>query len=261
MSKILKAPNFLGKIFIANCAFTMEETSMKMLSTILSLMIFSTLQLCAKEVVITPTNSDSFIIDVEPSAPFLEVVEQIQGHLAEMDNGMVEEGEEISFSYALGFPGIFAKKAKTATTRNYNSNVTASEKENIRFIIRSLAKYNWAQLAKEESSLKRAGDKINHVHPLRFLQTVFTDEELKVGIYVIRNKSLVWGEYYDGLKKSLNEESDSNNFLQFLPDFASKVGVNLQAILPFAQTRQWNALIEVLIQSIPRQGNPDRYDM
>lgn len=224
-----------------------------------SLMVFSNFALDAKEVIVTPSEGESFVLDVEPTAPFLEIFEQIQERLVERDRG--GDKEEVSFSYSLGFPGIYAKKGKPASVRNYYANVTPSEKENIRFIIRSLAKYNWAQLAKEESSLKRAGDKINHVHPLRFLQTVFTDEELKVGIHVIRNKSLVWGEYYDGIRKSLNDETDLNNLLQFLPDFAHHVGVHLDSLLPYAQSRQWSALIDILIQSLPRQGNPDRYDM
>ena len=193
------------------------------------------------------------------------MIEQIESYMIqsdqEIDFSNFDGDKEISFSYTLGFPGIFAKKGKQKVTRNYSAAVTSTEKENIRHIIRSLAKHNWAQLAKSESTLKKTGDKINHIHPLKFLQTVFTDEELKVGLYVIRNKSLVWGEYYDGLKKSLNEESDANNMVQFVPDFANNVGVNVHAILPYIQSRQWNVLIDTLINSLPRQGNPDRYDM
>lgn len=241
---------------------------MKIFSTFFSgIIILSSLfllQVDAKEVVVTSAEGENLIIDVDANTPFLEVIEQIQTYLApsmyDSDVNLDEE-KEISLSYSLGFPGIFVKKGKQKATRNYAAPVTSTEKENIRLIIRSLAKHNWAQLAKEESSLKRAGDKINHVHPLRFLQTVFTDEELKVGLYVIRNKSIVWGEYYDGLKKSLNEESDLNNIVQFTPDFANNVGINLNSILPYVQTRQWNAVIDILINSIPRQGNPDRYDM
>lgn len=246
---------------------------MKFFSTVfIGILVLSGLflfRLNALEVVVTPSCGESFIFDVGPDDSFLEVVEQIQGYLtdSEFTDGEeandLEENDEITLSYAVGFPGIFAKKGnqKGKGARNYGSPVSSKEKEDIRYIIRSLAKYNWAQLAKEESSLKKAGDKINHIHPLRFLQCVFTDEELKVGLFVIRNKSLVWGQYYDGLKKSLNDESDLNNLVQFTPDFANKVGINVNAILPYVQSRQWSALIDVLINSLPRDGNPDRYDM
>jgi hypothetical protein len=234
-----------------------------------SIFIFTGLfipQLKAFEVVVTPTSGESYVMDVEPTAPFLDVVEQIQNKLLTSSsvntvNSIKMENNDISISYDIGFPSIFATKGKSIGPRNYGLPVSATEKENIRYIIRSLAKYNWAQLAKEEPSLKKAGDKINHIHPFRFLQCVFTDEELKVGLFVIRNKSLVWGQYFDGLKDSLNDESNLNNLVQFTPDFANNVGINIYSILPYAQTRQWGLLIDTLINTIPRQGNPDRYNL
>ncbi len=235
---------------------------MKIFSMIFLFFMSLTLsQLMAKEIVVTPPSGESFVMDVEPHESFFKVFEQIQSHLVEYDDVQENENNELSLSYSIGVPGIFANKSRQRSPRNYGVPVSSTEKENIRFIIRSLAKHNWAQLAKEEPSLKRTGDKINHVHPFRFLQCVFTDEELKAGLFVIRNKSLVWGEYYDGLKKSLNDESDLNNLIQFTPDFANNVGINVHAILPYVQTRQWSALIDTLINSIPRTGNPDRYDM
>ncbi len=219
----------------------------------------------AKEVVVTSTEGESFIIEVDSETPFFEVVELIQCYTGDakyiLEENSLKENEGLSFSYTVGFPGISVRKAKYKGPRKYEALVTANEKENIRFIIRSLARHNWSQLAKEESSLKKTGDKINHIHPLRFLQAVFTDEELKVGLYVIRNKSLVWGEYYDGLKKSLNEESDLNNLAQFIPDFANNLGLDVADVLPYTQSRQWSGLIDLLIQRLPRDGNPNRYDM
>lgn len=225
------------------------------------------LPLNATEVVVTPSSGESFIIDVEPTAPFLEVVEEIQNYLVdsplieESNSTNLHENDGIIFSYSVGLPGIFAKKGDQKGPRNYGAPVSSGDKEKISYIILSLAKYNWMQLAKEESSLKKVGKQIENIHPFRFLQCIFTDEKLKAGLFVIRNKNLVWGDYYDGLRKSLNEESDLNNLVQFTPDFANKVGVNVNTILPYVQTRQWSTLIDVLINSIPREGNPDRYDM
>lgn len=241
---------------------------MKIFSTgLLSLFLFSiALFLNASEVVITPSHGESFILDIEPTASFLEVVGEIQNHLIVSELNGLNEGytdlnKEMSFSYTLGLPGIFASKVKPKGPRNYLAPATESEKEGIRYVVRCLAKYNWTQLAKEQSSLKKTGDKIHHVHPLRFLQVIFTEEEMKAGIYVVRNKSLVWGDYYNGMRKSLDEESDNNNLLQFVPDFANNIGVNVHTIMPLIQNRQWTALVDTLISNIPRQGNPDRYGM
>lgn len=240
---------------------------MKIFSTVLVglFILLSHFNLSAEDVILTSSDGESFVVDLETSKPFSQVLEELKTLLViqqEGDQTDSNPAEEITIIYKLGQPSIYASKgSKQKGPRNYASPASGSEKENIRYVIRSLAKYNWTQLAKEESALRKAGDKINHVHPLRFLQCIFTDEELKAGIYVIRNKNLVWGDYYEGMKRSLNEESDNNNLIQFAPDFALQVGVDLNAIMPYLQARQWAGLVDLLIASIPRQGNPDRYGM
>lgn len=236
---------------------------------VLSLSYFS--YLSALDMRVADPCGNSFLIQVDENTPFLEVIEGIQAQLVELDiaqktagsylNGS-EANPELSFNYTIGIPEICVNKGKHKVTRNYSRPVKTDEKNNIRYVIRSLAKYNLAQLAREKSSLERAGDKINHLHPFRFLQCIFTDEELKAGLHAIRKKGgYVWSNYYDGMKSSLNEEFDKDNLIQFTCDFADNVGVNVNEILPYVQARQWSNLVDVLINSIPRQGNPQRYDM
>ncbi|WP_213155695.1 hypothetical protein [Neochlamydia sp. AcF65] len=236
---------------------------------VFSLSYFSYLP--ALDMRVAARDGSNFIIQVDENIPFLEVIEGIQAQLAELDIAQemaglyfnsLEASPELSFNYTIGIPEICVNKGKHKVLRNYSSPVSAEEKNNIRYVIRSLAKYNLAQLAREKSSLERAGDKINHLHPFRFLQCIFNDEELKAGLHAIRKKGgYVWSNYYDGMKSSLNEELDKDNLIQFTSDFADNVGVNVNEILPYVQARQWSNLVDVLINSIPRQGNPQRYDM
>lgn len=208
----------------------------------------------AKDILITASSGESFIMDVEASTPFLDVVEQIECFVG-------DSGTELEMSYTLGLPHFSKKPKSQKGPRNFANPVSPAEKESIRYILTSLAKYNWIQLAKEESSLKKTGDKIDHIHPFRFLECVFTDEELKAALHAVRNKSLVWGNYYDGMRDSLSDESDANNLVQFVPDFANRVGVNINDILPLVQSRQWSVFINYLIDTVPRQGGSGRYDM
>nr|MBS4171141.1 Uncharacterized protein [Neochlamydia sp. AcF95]NGY95182.1 hypothetical protein [Neochlamydia sp. AcF84] len=236
---------------------------------VFSLSYFSYLP--ALDMRVAARDGSNFIIQVDENIPFLEVIEGIQAQLAELDIAQemagsyfnsLEDSPELSFNYTIGIPEICVNKSKHKVLRNYSTPVTTEEKNNIRYVIRSLAKYNLAQLAREKSSLERAGDKINHLHPFRFLQCIFNDEELKAGLHAIRKKGgYVWSNYYDGMKSSLNEELDKDNLIQFTSDFADNVGVNVNEILPYVQARQWSNLVDVLINSIPRQGNPQRYDM
>jgi hypothetical protein len=235
------------------------KTVMNITLSLFTLLTLGVMEVQGKEILVVPESGDSFVVDVDPDASYPETMEEIHAYLIGINEA--DPQDEVSLSYMMGLPVVAVNKASKKGGRNYGSPVTSAEKKEIRYIITSLAKYNWIQLAKEESSLKKAGDKINNVHPFRFLQCIFTDEELKSAIYVVRNKSLVWSDYFNGLKKSMNEEFDVNNLIQFTPDFANNVGVNVNSILPSVQSRQWAALVDTLINTIPRQGNPSRYDM
>jgi hypothetical protein len=211
----------------------------------------------AEDLVIRSEDGEEYVLDVDKDASFFEVMNDIHYLLGEKE----DSAKEFSFNYDRGLPTLGKKSKNKSVVRNYGLPVSSADKQQIRYIITSLAKYNWMQLAKEESSLKKAGDKIAHVHPFRFLQCIFTDEEMKAAIFVVRNKSLVWGDYFSGLKKSMNEESDINNVIQFTPDFAAQVGISLDSILPFVQNRMWSELVDTLINTLPRQGDPGRYNI
>lgn len=147
--------------------------------------------------------------------------------------------------------------------RDYSVAVTASEKANIGYIVTTLGHSVLAKIATSRSSLKKAGDKINHIHPLRFLMCVFTEEEFKAGFHGIYSRGgRIWNQFFDGLKNSLNEEASRDNMrLEFIQDFAGAVGVDVNQILSSIANQQWNDFIQVLLVQIPRKGNPDRYDM
>lgn len=230
------------------------------LSTFLLLNLFS---LQSEELVITPKDGETFSLKIDSSEPFDEVIDQIQDCLNQQD---IEEAtvlisdEASSNSFSMLIPRNYETKEKNHKARDYSSPVTKEEKENISLIICSLANYNKKDLLTNRSHLKSVGDKIRHIHPFRFLECVFTDEELKVNLSVIRHKEMVWDKYYKGLKKSLMEESQRKNLEPFIHDFAARIGVNALDILPFIRGNQWNEFIDFLINGIQRTGDPDRYD-
>lgn len=152
---------------------------------------------------------------------------------------------------------------KATRTRNYYTSISSHEKKDIRYIITTLANDSLASIGTSRSSLKKAGERIDHIHPLRFLVTAFSDEELKVGIHAIRSRGgLVWDEFSSGLIKSLKEESSRQNIQpEFIQDFAAQLGLNTSLIVPPIQESRWKDLINLLIDSIPRANDPNRYHM
>lgn len=146
-----------------------------------------------------------------------------------------------------------------ASTRDYFGEVTSEDKSHLAYLINSLANKSYLSLLIIRHSIQSAGDKTAHIHPLRFLLTIFSDEELKVGM---RNmKGIPWDEFSKGIKDSLEEEKGKNNILpEHIDHFASSLNLNKQEISGLINRRDWDRLFTIL-KDIPRQGNYKRYDM
>ncbi|MBA3814915.1 MAG: hypothetical protein H0X29_00010 [Parachlamydiaceae bacterium] len=169
----------------------------------------------------------------------------------------------ITLEIAVNENKILVKSSRQqSTNRNYNIPVTQSEKDDLAYITTTLARNSLPSLATSKSSLKKAGDRIDHLHPLRFLMIIFTDEELKANISALRSRGWVWDKFYSGLEGSLKEESRKNNMNnEFIVDFANCVGINVTLIQGAIQEKRWKEFVNTLIDTVPRSGNPTRYDM
>lgn len=157
--------------------------------------------------------------------------------------------------------GVSAGSKKT-TWRDYTSSASKQDKKDIYYIVTTLANDSLISIASSRSSLKKAGERIDYLHPLRFLMVIFTHEELKAGAHAIRDRGgLTWDGFTDGIIGSLKEESAKNNVLQFAPDFAKKVKIDPALILPSLEKGKWSDFVNILIDKIPRAIDPNRYDM
>lgn len=146
--------------------------------------------------------------------------------------------------------------------RNYFAQLSQKEKDDIRFILTTLANNSVVKIATYRSSLKKAGDRVDHIHPFRFLQCIFTNEDLKVCIRNIQGKSWVWGEFLEGITSSLREETQKNNLRpEYLVDFATILGIDVDAVYQSYLNNQWEEMVNILINIVPRTGITDRYDI
>ncbi len=153
-----------------------------------------------------------------------------------------------------------AKKTVRDYYRKKDEKKEKEEKKDLSDIVKALAYDSWSSLLSQKSSLKGKGRNIEHVHPFRFLETVFRNEELKAGIHAIRDRGKwVWSDFIGGLTGSLNEEANNQNLLPFTSDFAKNIHFSEQRILPLLKERKWVEFVNLLIDEIPREINPDRY--
>ncbi len=145
--------------------------------------------------------------------------------------------------------------------RDYFAPLTANEIGDIRHIVTSLANRSLIHLLANRGEFEAAGDRVDHVHPLKFLMVIFTDEELKVCVRNMRGRGWVWGSFASGLTDSLATESSIDNLrIEHIYDFASTVEIDPNMIVPSVEQKKWEEFINLLIEHVPRKGDHGRYD-
>lgn len=103
----------------------------------------------------------------------------------------------------------------------------------------------------KQDHLEELGAQINHVHPLKFLATIFSDPYLKGCMISVWNDYFKKGRFMGGLVPNLTREAEKGKLDQYIPDFAADVGVNLEQIRPFFESRDWDNLVYFLIHANP----------
>lgn len=206
------------------------------------------------------TDAEEFLFDVRPEETISDLVDRASPLLENSDYIVLEvskkrdsfrfwDREARSQGHFLGHP------------RNYLAEVTSSEKRDIHFIVTTLANKSLLAIAKAKGDLEIAGDRIDHIHPLNFLLTVFSSSELAVGVRNIRGKGWVWHQFIGGLKDTLSAESSIDNLkYSYVDDFARQLEVNVIKIQAYIETQNWDGLIDLLIAEKKRSGDQNRYD-
>lgn len=207
----------------------------------------------ATDVVVRTQDGEELVVDVDPRENFFAALENI-----ECLYGMPSRDFVIDYCSAHYDSGLYAK----GVNRVYENPIPSKDKKEIAYIVTTLAKSSLPKLLSQKSSLKKAGDRVAHVHPLSFLLAIFTDEELKVGVSVIRGRSFVWSDFYGGLAESFNDEVRKGNVRSDqIIDFSHQLCVDSSHVNGYIAEQRWSDLVDYLITTLPREGNPDRYDM
>lgn len=239
--------------------------------------LMTAVPLFAKEVVVEGKDGECYVVEVGSEESFEHVVAKIGECLiavnAASDEAFpppeaphimpVEPSIPVPFRLLVSSEGKISAELqrKQTSARNYNASLDSSKRDDIAYIVKTLANSSLVKIKKSESSLKKAGDRVDGVHPLQFLACIFGDEELKVSMRNLHGRSWVWKRFLNGLTGSLGEENALGNLLPFASDFAGKVSIDVQRILPSLQSGQWESFINILIKEIPRKGDSGRYNM
>lgn len=217
-----------------------------------------TCSLTGAEVVLEGDAGETLTFEVPPEASFVNVLETIQQQMHALD-----DSDESIFEMTIldGERLVVSKSKGKSDKRDYFAPLTQSNIDDINFIVKTLATHSKIGLAGYESSLKKAGKNIDKVHPLRFLQCIFTSEELKGYASVIRgNGGYIWKKFLGGFVKTFKEEMKAGNVPEnFILDFASQIKIDVNLIYPAYKAQNWDEFVGALISSVQPPQDSDRY--
>ncbi len=130
--------------------------------------------------------------------------------------------------------------------RPYFKDLNTAEKGHISYIVTTLATTYQPILLLKMGKLERAGEKIRHVHPLRFFHHVFTNQELTQHLKTMKGSSMVWSSFWSQFKESLIKEATEGEMTTAIAqDFAKKVAS--EGVASPIEQRDWDAMIHLLL--------------
>ncbi|GAB4189476.1 MAG: hypothetical protein Tsb0015_10190 [Simkaniaceae bacterium] len=146
--------------------------------------------------------------------------------------------------------------AKAAANEDYSKNTNAesvepfyklaiseTDKINVSKLIKKLADRNVIELLWHKKEMTRLGDKIEHLHPLRFIGYIYSRPDLIKCMKTISQNSFKWHAFVDGFAGGMDKEAKRNNLIAYLPGFCRETGAEENAIRNFISKHQWEELL------------------
>ncbi|MBF5060242.1 hypothetical protein [Candidatus Neptunochlamydia vexilliferae] len=135
----------------------------------------------------------------------------------------------------------------------YNLSLTPSDQSNISKIIKAMGDLGWVGLLKEKRAMEKIGDKVVHVHPLRFLSYIVTNPSLKKRLPkimkdVFKRKGFLngYGKRV-GFSQRMTHELHRGNMMQYVPGFARSIGVSQGLIMHYLDNHDWEGLVRAVM--------------
>ncbi|MFA6916228.1 MAG: hypothetical protein WC222_07510 [Parachlamydiales bacterium] len=204
--------------------------------------IFCVIELGGVEVIFSDQRGVESTLEIDGTTPIYLMNAHIENHL-----GANVKNVQMMVDY-----NTDKAAAVTKDFRDYYTPVTPTEVEKINYIVKTLGTKAKIQLFWDKSSLDKTGDQIRHLHPLKFLTVILTNQDNIKYIRIIRDKGRVWDNFGGELKGSLKEEAAKDNLkYEYVADFAEKIKVDINLIWPDVQNKKWTAFVDKVIYQVP----------
>lgn len=245
--------------YVKKKIYSWGNMTSRLFSLFLLLASFTIPAVHAEEILVRTPAGHTLTVEVTPEASFADVMRDLKQQMLEVDSTVIPEG-----TLVMDFMGGYTLSTarRISQPRDYYRMMTPNEVEDLSYIVKTLATSSWARLLKDKSSIKKAGDRVDHIHPLRSLLTIFSSTELRGAIFTVRDRSKIWKEFYSGLSDRLNQEAAIGNVtMEQIQDFSARLGISPDLIAPALQGQRWDDFASILFDNLPRGGNTGRYDI
>lgn len=116
-------------------------------------------------------------------------------------------------------------------------------------VVSTTANENILWLFAHKEKMNRMGDSITHVHPLKFLEVVFSDPNLKSCMISISEDTLKWWYYRSNLISQLKAKYETNELLRHVKPFSRELTLAENAVRSFLEKKDWDGFFTYLMQS------------
>lgn len=134
-----------------------------------------------------------------------------------------------------------------ATAPFYSLYISDTDKQTIHWVIHTIAKNNPVKLGLNQKEIRKKGDKIQHVHPLRFLSFVMGEGGLRSDMHKIKKSGFKWNNFIKDYSNRLSREASSNNLNAYVPGFAHSLAVDEQTIQSMIDRHDWHGLVNYFL--------------
>ena len=123
--------------------------------------------------------------------------------------------------------------------------LTMSERqaECIELIVHSLGEKSTGALMFSAGQLKSLGKEIDHVPPLEFLYTIYTNEDLYQCMKKTKERYFPWNAFISGFRDKCNRRDVYANVLENLESFCDATDLNIGDLSIYVANRDWKELV------------------
>lgn len=124
---------------------------------------------------------------------------------------------------------------------------TPADQADVQDLLETLSSRSTLGLLGERSRLNALGKRIDHVHPLKFLEIIFTDNHLKSCLREVDSSFFKRTAFMKGLGKSFKAKAKLGEVEPYIQDFSKAVKIPIESLQPYFRDEDWIGLVNKLL--------------